>query len=123
MDVLLLPLVTLCYFLYTSLTSFILSVGLLIRYGLSQFYGFFRSRVDDDTISLYEGTVIHDRRHPVSHYFKTPIRFALIDLDRSSYIPPNHLSADEARSIADTTGPVYVIFHTLHLIHFLQLIS
>ncbi|KAK1378430.1 hypothetical protein POM88_025174 [Heracleum sosnowskyi] len=109
MDGILLPLVVFCYFLYTSITSFILSIVLLIRYTLSQFYGFFASRVDDDAISLYEGTVIHDRRHPVNHCFKTPIRFALIDLDRSSYIPPNHLSSEEARSIAGTNGPVLLL--------------
>lgn len=109
MDGKLLPLVVFCYFLYTSVTSFILSLVLLSRYTLGQFYGFFASRVDDDTISLYGGTVIHDRRHPVNHYFKTPIRFALIDLDRSSYIPPNHLSSKEARSIARTNGPVLLL--------------
>ncbi|KAL8103375.1 hypothetical protein AgCh_027804 [Apium graveolens] len=108
MDGAFLPLVVFCYFIYTSITSFILSIVLLIRYTLSQFYTFFSSRVDD-AISLYEGTVIHERRHPVTHSFKTPVRFALIDLDCSSYIPPNHLSAQEARSIAGTNGPVHLL--------------
>ncbi|KAK1378428.1 TBC1 domain family member 14 like [Heracleum sosnowskyi] len=29
--------------------------------------------------------------------------------DRSSYVPPNHLSAEEARSIVGTTGPVLLL--------------
>ncbi|WOH12046.1 hypothetical protein DCAR_0831544 [Daucus carota subsp. sativus] len=103
-----LPFFVLCSVFYTFLTSFILSVVLLIRCTISLLFGFFRTRADD-SISLYEGTVCHERRHPLSHSFKMSVRYALIDLDRSSYIPPNHLSAKEARSIAGTKGPVLLL--------------
>lgn len=57
-------------------------------------------------VSLYEGAVWHERRRPVRHSFHYNVRYALIDLDRAPHAPPNHLSADEARQITDTTGPV-----------------
>ena len=103
-----LPFFVLCSVFYTFLTSLILSVILLIRCTVSRLFGFFPNRFDD-SISLYEGTVCHERRHPLSHSFKMSVRYALIDLDRSFYVPPNHLSAKEARSIAGTKGPVYVL--------------
>lgn len=87
------------------LPFFMLCSVLLIRYTLNLFCGIFRTPIDD-TISLYEGTVYHERRHPLSDSFKLSVRYALIHLEHSSYVPPNHLSAQEARSIAGTRGPV-----------------
>ncbi|MCI28649.1 hypothetical protein A2U01_0049851, partial [Trifolium medium] len=60
-------------------------------------------------ISLYEGTVYHHRRHPIHHSFQYQVRYALIDLDRVSHAPPNHLSPDEARQITDTNGPILLL--------------
>lgn len=105
MNGIMLPFLVYCYLLYIFLRSSILSLILLVRYTLSQFCGLFSFRVDD-AVSLYKGTLIHERRRPVGRSFKSSVRYALIDLDRSSYIPPNHLSAKEARSIAETNGPV-----------------
>lgn len=107
-----LPLLVFCYILYKCLTSFILSVLLPLRWGLSRLFSFIAISIytdnnnGEDAVFLYEGTVSHERRHPVPHSFKLSVRYALIDLDRSSYLPPNHLSAEEARSVAGTNGPV-----------------
>ncbi|KAJ0017095.1 hypothetical protein Pint_09951 [Pistacia integerrima] len=59
-----------------------------------------------DSVSLYEGTVWHERRRPVRHSFKYPVRYALFDLDHALHAPPDHLSAGEARRVAETNGPV-----------------
>ncbi|KAJ9135850.1 hypothetical protein P3X46_032978 [Hevea brasiliensis] len=59
--------------------------------------------------SIYEGTVWHERRHPVRHSFRYSVRYALFDLDNSSKSPPGHLSADEARQKTETTGPVFLL--------------
>jgi hypothetical protein len=53
---------------------------------------------------LYEGRVRHSRRRPAAHAFEYPVRYALVDLDRMPL--PDHLSADEARRIVSTSGPV-----------------
>ncbi|KAH0677804.1 hypothetical protein KY285_025605 [Solanum tuberosum] len=104
----------LCSILSTSFTSFFLSLLLLFRLLLRRL-GF---RFDaagavagegEDTVSLYEGTVWHERRRPVHHSFRYPVRYALIDLDRSSNPPSDHFSAHEARRISGTTGPVFLL--------------
>ncbi|KAJ1287772.1 hypothetical protein BS78_02G036300 [Paspalum vaginatum] len=56
---------------------------------------------------LYEGCVRHSRRQPAAHAFEYPVRYALMDLDRQPL--PDHLSADEARRVASTSGPVYLL--------------
>ncbi|KAK9151121.1 hypothetical protein Syun_009430 [Stephania yunnanensis] len=105
----------------TIATAFALSLRLLLRY----FYSLILNRrqqedeeVDDDRagISLYEGTVWHERRSPVCHAFKYDVRYALVDLDRAhtnralpSSFFANHLSAHEARRITSTTGPVFLL--------------
>ena len=58
----------------------------------------------DGAARLYEGRVRHSRRRPATHAFEYPVRYALVDLDRLPL--PDHLSADEARRIASTSGPV-----------------
>lgn len=62
-----------------------------------------------ESISLYEGTVWHERRRPVHHSFRYNVRYALIDLDHAPHVPPNHLSAGEARTITTTTGPIFLL--------------
>lgn len=65
---------------------------------------------DAPAVRLYKGRVRHARRHPVTHTFEYPVRYALIDLDRA---PPqfrlSHLSADRARGVAATNGPVFLL--------------
>ena len=58
----------------------------------------------DAAARLYEGRVRHSRRRPAAHAFEYPARYALVDLDRLPL--PGHLSADEARRVASTSGPV-----------------
>ncbi|OMO65716.1 hypothetical protein COLO4_31053 [Corchorus olitorius] len=53
-----------------------------------------------------KGTVWHERRRPVRHSFRYSVRYALFDLDHAPHAPADHLSANEARRIAETTGPV-----------------
>ena len=85
----------------TSLTSFALSLLLLFR-------RLFPSRAAGapDSVSLYQGTVWHERRRPVHHSFKYSVKYALIDLDHALHAPSDHLSPDEARRVAETNGPV-----------------
>ncbi|WVZ61910.1 hypothetical protein U9M48_011718 [Paspalum notatum var. saurae] len=56
---------------------------------------------------LYEGRVRHSRRQPAAHAFEYPVRYALMDLDRQPLL--DHLSADEARRVASTSGHVYLL--------------
>ena len=87
----------------TFLSSLLLSLLLPFRLLLRRRRRCFAA----DSLYLYEGTVWHERRRPVHHSFSYAVRYALIDLDASACPPPsNHLSADEARRIAGTTGPV-----------------
>lgn len=65
-------------------------------------------------ISFYKGTVWHERRSPSLHKFSYTVRYALVNLD---FAPPSfisstahhHMTASKARSIAGTTGPVYLL--------------
>lgn len=63
----------------------------------------------EDPVSLYEGTVWHERRRPVHHSFRYAVRYALVDIDSAPNVLPDHLSGDEARRIAGTTGPVFLL--------------
>ncbi|KAK6268474.1 hypothetical protein QUC31_012634 [Theobroma cacao] len=67
------------------------------------------STTANEHVSLYEGTVWHERRRPVRHSFRYSVRYALFDLDNAPKAPPDHLSANEARRIAETTGPVFLL--------------
>ncbi|CAL5410138.1 unnamed protein product [Camellia sinensis] len=62
-----------------------------------------------EPVSLYQGTVGHERRRPLCHSFQYSARYALIDLDRAPHPSPNHLSADDCRSLAQTNGPVFLL--------------
>ena len=93
---------------FTSFTTLILSLILpfhaLLRRLVSSRASSSSSSDEAEPISLYEGTVYHQRRHPVHHSFQYRVRYALIDIDRAPHAPPNHLSPDEARRITGTNG-------------------
>nr|GMD05355.1 TBC1 domain family member 14 like [Ipomoea batatas] len=61
------------------------------------------------SVSLYQGTVWHERRRPLHHYFQYSVRYALIDLDHAHHAPPDRLSASQARSFCGTNGPVFLL--------------
>ncbi|XP_038883201.1 uncharacterized protein LOC120074219 [Benincasa hispida] len=96
-------------------TSFILSLILPFRWLLRRI--FFSSTAPAtagsgkgaDSVTLYQGIVWHQRRRPVHHSFRYAVRYALIDLDRSPSPPSDHLSAVDARRVAGTSGPVYLL--------------
>ncbi|KAM6552073.1 hypothetical protein CsatB_001881 [Cannabis sativa] len=72
----------------------------------------FRRRSHSHSLSFYKGTVFHERRRPIHHSFTYSVRYALIDLDSASSSAnslPNHLSADEARRVSATNGPVFLL--------------
>lgn len=101
----------LCSIVSTTLTSLALSLLLLFRTLLprkisSRAVPSTSSATSTEAVTLYEGTVWHERRRPVHHSFRYSVRYALFDLDRSPHSPPDHLSADQARQIAATTGPM-----------------
>ncbi|CAL9127371.1 unnamed protein product [Musa acuminata var. zebrina] len=109
----------LCYVASTTITSSLLSLALAVQ-SIRLFFCRFGSPGPevggregdgdgdgDAAVWLYEGRVHHARRRPVAHAFEYPVRYALIDLDR---VPqPPHLSADRAREIAHTNGPVFLL--------------
>lgn len=85
--------------------SLLLPFQILLRQGLSCLSSSWDG--DGEGLTLYEGIVWHQRRRPIQHSFEYKVRYALIDLDRSSHLlSSNHLSADEARKVAGTTGTV-----------------
>ncbi|PRQ29482.1 hypothetical protein RchiOBHm_Chr5g0014371 [Rosa chinensis] len=92
----------LCSILSTFLTSLTLSLLLPLRTLLRRLSP--SRAASPSSVSLYQGTVFHERRRPVRHSFRYSVRYALIDLDDSPRALPNHLSADEARRIAGTSG-------------------
>ncbi|CAN7033989.1 hypothetical protein IGI04_031884 [Brassica rapa subsp. trilocularis] len=97
----------LCSIVYTSTTTLFLSLLLPFRLLIHRLLPS-RSAVDS-SVSYYEGTVWHDRLRPVRHSFRYTVRYALFDLDKSLETPPDHLSADEARLLARTNGPIFLL--------------
>ncbi|KAF5738320.1 hypothetical protein HS088_TW13G01216 [Tripterygium wilfordii] len=95
--------------LYTFLTSITLSLFIPLRYLFTLLRSSKSAKNDLEAVSLYEGTVWHERRRPVRHSFRYAVRYALFDLDRAPNVPPDHLSADDARRMADTSGPVLLL--------------
>lgn len=89
----------------TFFTSLALSLLLVFR---TLFTRRPSSTIPSNAVSLYQGTVWHERRRPVHHSFRYSVRYALFDLDHA-HAPPDHLSADEARQVAQTTGPVLLL--------------
>ncbi|KAL1288885.1 hypothetical protein HN51_057346 [Arachis hypogaea] len=92
----------LCSMFYTLVTTLTLSL-------LIPFHALLRRWAPSTHIYLYQGTVWHQRRHPVNHSFQYPVRYALIDLERAPHALPQHLSADEARQITHTNGPILLL--------------
>ncbi|KAL0363578.1 UNVERIFIED_CONTAM: hypothetical protein Scaly_1313000 [Sesamum calycinum] len=99
----------LCSILSTAITSLFLSVLLPFRYFLRRIATPRAAGNPGNSVSLYQGTVWHERRRPVHHSFRYPVRYAFIDLDSSPHAPPNHLSANDARRVAKTHGPVFLL--------------
>ena len=90
------------------LKSFTLSLLLLFRTLLPRHWSLRSSSNSSESVSLYEGIVWHERRHPATipsgtqsatHFITTTTR------------PPNHLSTDQACQIATTNEQVYVYTH------------
>ena len=106
------------YLLATILSNFLksltLSLLLLFRTLLPRHWFSRSSFNSSESVSLYEGTVWHERRRPVRHSFRYPVRYALYNLDHAPHAPPDHLSADQARQIASTNGQVYVYARHSH---------
>ena len=96
----------LCSIVSTLFTSLALSLLLPFQTLLRRRASSRATTSGAEPLSLFEGTVWHERRRPVHHSFQYKVRYALIDLDDERNAPPNHLSADEARQIADTNGPM-----------------
>lgn len=99
----------LCSIFSTLLTSLLLSILLPFQTFLRRFRHSSSATALSPPVSLYQGTVWHQRRRPVHHSFHYNVRYALFDLDHSPHPPPDHLSADEARQITDTTGPILLL--------------
>ncbi|XP_075486841.1 uncharacterized protein LOC142526373 isoform X2 [Primulina tabacum] len=94
--------------LSTTFTSLTLSLLLPFRYLLRRVSN---PRVTADPVNaiLYQGTVWHQRRRPVHHSYRYPVRYVHFDLDGASHAPTNHLYADEARRVANINGPVFLL--------------
>ncbi|KAI3873326.1 hypothetical protein MKW92_017537 [Papaver armeniacum] len=108
----------LCSIISTSLISITLSLLLPLQYLYTRLSSSkFKEKEEDNNepvIVLYEGEVWHERKRPVHNSFKYNSRYALLDLDRAPKSLPssffsNHLSAQEARNITSTTGPVFLL--------------
>ncbi|XP_022723927.1 uncharacterized protein LOC111280743 isoform X2 [Durio zibethinus] len=100
----------LCSILSTFFTSLAFSLLLPIRFLLTRYRRPpLLSTAQNEAVSLYEGTVWHERRRPVHHSFRYSVRYALFDLDHALHPPADHLSANEARRIAKTDGPVFLL--------------
>lgn len=95
--------------LSTFFTSLILSLIRPFRWLLRRLFFSTTAPASADSVTLYEGIVWHQRRRPVHHSFRYAVRYALIDLDRSPSPPSGHLSAEDARRVAGTSGTVYLL--------------
>ena len=108
----------LCSILSTFFTSLVLSILLPFRtllHCVSYSRAVGSSAAAEESVSFYEGTVWHERRRPVHHSFLYAVRYVLVDLDRSPNVLSDHLSGDEARRIAGSTGPVYGLIDLINL--------
>ncbi|CAI0545014.1 unnamed protein product [Linum tenue] len=97
----------LLYLLLSILSAF--SVSLFHSLLLVLRRVFFNRLPQSERVTFYQGTVWHERRLPAHHSFRYSIRYALFDLDYAPHLPPDHLSPDEARRVAKTTGPVFLL--------------
>ncbi|XP_058071483.1 uncharacterized protein LOC131220705 isoform X2 [Magnolia sinica] len=90
---------------YTTVTSALFS--LLIPF--QTFLHLFFLSPNPNAVFLYQGHVHHVRKRPVFHSFQYDVRYALFDLDLSPPFFSTHLSAQEARHITHTSGPVLLL--------------
>ncbi|KAI5068986.1 hypothetical protein GOP47_0015287 [Adiantum capillus-veneris] len=110
----------------TTFYSLLLSISLLFRQAIAAFLrtrqgtgpvsaAFLRSEGGKrGAISFFKGAVWHERKSPSLHKFSYSVRYALVNLDcaPSSFTATaahHHMTASNARSIAGTTGPVYLL--------------
>ncbi|XVF87149.1 hypothetical protein PTKIN_Ptkin18bG0096000 [Pterospermum kingtungense] len=99
----------LCSILSTCFTSLAFTLLIPFRLLLHRRLPPPLSTAQVEAVYLYEGTVWHDRRRPVRHSFHYSVRYGLFDLDHAPHVPPHHLSSNEARRMAKTAGPVYLL--------------
>ncbi|OMO70310.1 hypothetical protein CCACVL1_18997 [Corchorus capsularis] len=102
------------YLFWSILSRFFTSVALSLLLPFRLLLTRYRRRpppsaTQIESVTLYEGTVWHERRRPVRHSFRYSVRYALFDLDHAPHAPTDHLSANGARRIAETTGPVSLL--------------
>jgi DUF1365 family protein len=66
-----------------------------------------------EDFAVYEGVVWHERKQPIYHQFEYKVRYAFINLDKSpswfASSAHHHMTADQVRSLVDTSGPVYIL--------------
>ncbi|XP_071708877.1 uncharacterized protein [Rutidosis leptorrhynchoides] len=94
------------YLLWSILSTTFTSITLSL---ILHFRRLLRHSPEPTSVALYDGTVWHERRRPVHHSFKYHVRYAFIDLDHTSHLPPDHLSPQQARDITQTNGPVFLL--------------
>ncbi|PIA41633.1 hypothetical protein AQUCO_02200218v1 [Aquilegia coerulea] len=107
--------------IYNTLLSFTFSLFLPFQYLYNYFFHqpklsipITRQSEENPELILYQGSVWHERKRPVYHSFRYDARYALLNLDcapqtlPSSYFE-NHLSANQARHITSTNGPVFLL--------------
>ncbi|CAH9113491.1 unnamed protein product [Cuscuta europaea] len=98
------------YLLGSLLSTFFTSLVLSFLLPFYHIYRRYRDpRSAGDSVSLYQGTVWHERRRPVHHSFRYSVRYALFDLEHAPHPPPDHLSAAQARTFSGTNGPVFLL--------------
>ncbi|KAI3984487.1 hypothetical protein MKX01_033980 [Papaver californicum] len=106
----------LCSIISTSVVSIILSLLLPCQYLYDLLFikSSLKNEDNEPVVSLYEGLVWHERKRPVHNSFQYNSCYALLDLDLAPKSLPsslfsNHLSAQEARRITSTSGPVFLL--------------
>ncbi|GKC36165.1 DUF1365 family protein [Tanacetum coccineum] len=97
----------LCSIIPTTVTTILLSF--LIPFRLLFLRLLPAGNPSSTSVSLYEGTVQHERRSPVHNSFKYHVCYAFIDPDYTTHPPPDHFLAQQARDIAQTNGPVFLL--------------
>eukprot|EP00252_Welwitschia_mirabilis_P005063 TRINITY_DN1547_c0_g1_i3.p1 TRINITY_DN1547_c0_g1~~TRINITY_DN1547_c0_g1_i3.p1 ORF type:complete len:293 (+),score=42.87 TRINITY_DN1547_c0_g1_i3:74-952(+) len=89
------------------------SLKLLFRQTISLLLN--KQENDQSGFVVYEGKVWHQRTHPLHHSFEYNVKYAFINLDKisnhplSSSVAFHHMDAQQARIIAGTSGPVYLL--------------
>ncbi|KAF6142822.1 hypothetical protein GIB67_002686 [Kingdonia uniflora] len=111
------------YLLASIISNTFISLTLSILIPFQYLYSFISSKqipttkINNGTkkpMFLYQGSVSHERKLPVYHSFRYSARYALFDLDIAPQTLPrsffkDHLSAQQAREITKTNGPVFLL--------------